>query len=161
MRDGFNLVLDEERIGTMRSPLAGLRLGIVFLFVLGLLSPVASIGVGAQDLTCDDFNSQRAAQAILESDPLLEESLDPDGNGIACDHDDEEVVTDDDDAITDDDDDVVTDDDDDGPVSNDGAIFLEEIQGEVDTVVTSFDRYIEIISTLNDATDAERQDLVV
>lgn len=131
----------------MKRPLAGLRLGVILLFMLGFLSPVASIGAGAQDLTCDDFNSERAAQAVLDADPSLEDALDPDGNGVACDHED----------ATDEEDDGSSDD---GTSSDDGEAYLADIQDELDTLADQFDRFLEIDSTIADATDAEAQEMV-
>lgn len=134
----------------MKRPLAGLRLGVILLFLLGFLSPMASIGAGAQDLTCDDFNSARAAQNALDNDPDLEESLDPDGNGEACDHD--ETAADDEDAPADDEDEPAS--------GGDEEAYLDDIQSEIDDLSDSFDRFLEIDGSLGDATDDEIQDLV-
>jgi hypothetical protein len=63
-----------------------------FLLVLGPLSALAApAGLLAQDesITCADFNRQEAAQALLDADDRYAEALDPDGNGIACDEEDE------------------------------------------------------------------------
>lgn len=143
-----------------------LRLGVVLLFMIGLLSPFAATGVGAQDLTCDDFNSQRAAQAVLEADPSLEDALDPDGDGEAC-NEDEPVDDPADDPTEEPTDDPVddpteepTDDPADEP-SGDAEAYLADIQDEVDSVVESFDRYVEINTTFSDASSAEQQDLIV
>lgn len=147
----------------MKRPLAGLRLGVILLFMLGFLSPVASMGAGAQELTCDDFNSERAAQAVLDADPEMEDALDPDGNGVACDH--EEDASDDDGGSARDDEEDATDaeDDgssDDGASSGDGDAYLADIQDELDTLAEQFDRFLEIDSTIADATDAEAQEMV-
>jgi hypothetical protein len=52
---------------------------VCLLFVVGA---GASAAAPLSDFTCDDFSTQRAAQAALS--PLNEEALDPDGDGIAC-----------------------------------------------------------------------------
>ncbi len=146
----------------MKRPLAGLRLGVILLFMLGFLSPVASMGAGAQELTCDDFNSERAAQAVLDADPEMEDALDPDGNGVACDH--EEDASDDGGSSRDDEEDATDEEDDDssddGSASGDGEAYLADIQGELDTLAEQFDRFLEIDATIADATDAEAQEMV-
>lgn len=134
----------------MKRPLAGLRLGVILLFLLGFLSPMASIGAGSQDLTCDDFNSARAAQRALDNDPDLEDSLDPDGNGEACDHD--ETATDDEDPATEEDDEPAA--------GGDEEAYLGDIQSELDDLSTSFDRFLEIDDELGVAEEDEIQDLV-
>jgi len=130
----------------MKRPLTRLRLGVVLLFMIGLLSPLAAIGAGAQTLTCDDFNSERAAQAVLDSDPALEESLDPDGNGIACDHEDDPT-------------DDPADDPTDEP-SGDGDDYLADIQDEVDSVVESLDRYADINAMVSDASATDQAEMI-
>ncbi len=138
----------------MRKRLPGLRLAVLLLFMVGMLSPFAAIGAGAQDLTCDQFNSQRAAQAVLEADPSLEDSLDADGDGVAC-NEDEPV-----DEPTDDPTEEPTDDPTEEPSGDDDA-YLADIQDEVDAVVESFDRQVEITTTFADASSAEQPDLIL
>lgn len=57
----------------------------VLLFIGGLASPALVRAQGAT-FTCADFNTQEAAQAILDSGPgaATEQALDPDGDGQAC-----------------------------------------------------------------------------
>ena len=56
---------------------------IVFAFAAGLA--VTAQMVSAQEaVSCDDFDYQEEAQAVLDADPGDEHGLDPDGNGIAC-----------------------------------------------------------------------------
>jgi hypothetical protein len=57
----------------------------VLLFVGGFASPSLTRAQGAT-FTCADFNTQEAAQAILDSGPgaATEDALDPDGDGQAC-----------------------------------------------------------------------------
>jgi hypothetical protein len=53
--------------------------------LLGMLAlPVAT---AAQAATCADYSSTAAAQFALDINPALSATLDPDGNGVACDHD--------------------------------------------------------------------------
>lgn len=49
-----------------------------------LLAQLIGRDAYAQDLTCEDFDSQADAQDELDSDPSDPNDLDPDGNGIAC-----------------------------------------------------------------------------
>lgn len=62
---------------------------LVALLILGLaFLPTPSL---AQEVDCDDFTSPDAAQILLDDDPdAWEEALDPDGNGIACDQDNDD-----------------------------------------------------------------------
>jgi len=147
----------------MRRPLAGLRLGVLLLFVLGLMSPIAATGVGAQDLTCDDFNSERAAQAVLDADPSLEDVLDPEGDGIACNED--EASTGDEtpvDEETPDDEETPVDEEtpDDNGGSEDGEAYVADIQDEIDTLSEQIARFLEIDSLGADATQDDVDELL-
>lgn len=150
----------------MRKRLSGLRLAVLLLFMIGFWSPFVATGAAAQELTCDQFNSQRAAQAVLEADPELEESLDPDGDGIACnegepvDDPTEESTEEPTDDPTEEPTDDPTEEATDEPSGDEGA-YLEDIQAEVDTVIESFDRQLEINTTIGDASSSEQQELVV
>jgi hypothetical protein len=57
-------------------------LGLVALLLGALALPLATT---AQTPTCADYSSTAAAQFALDINPGLASSLDPDGNGIACD----------------------------------------------------------------------------
>lgn len=57
-------------------------LGLVAMLMAALALPMAAT---AQTPTCADYSSQAAAQFALDINPSLAPSLDPDGNGIACD----------------------------------------------------------------------------
>src|SRR5512134_1747376 len=77
----------------MRGPRLTLMWLGALLLVLGPLSALAApAGLFAQDdsITCDDFNRQEAAQALLDADDAYAAALDPDGNGVACDDEGEE-----------------------------------------------------------------------
>ncbi len=123
----------------MKRRLPGLRLGVFLLFMLGILSPVVATNAGAQDFTCDDFNSSAAAQAVLDADPTLEDVLDPDGDGIACNEDAEETPADDEETPVDEEETPV--DEEETPADDvsgeDGEAYLADIQDEVDSVVES------------------------
>ena len=70
----------------MKTSFAPFRLLVVLLFILGLMAPTVAVGAGAQGtVTCDDFTTEREAQDALDDDPDLADSLDEDGNGVACD----------------------------------------------------------------------------
>jgi hypothetical protein len=58
-------------------------LGLIALLVSALALPVS---VTAQATSCADYTSTAAAQFALDINPGLASGLDPDGNGIACDH---------------------------------------------------------------------------
>ncbi|MBA2468509.1 MAG: hypothetical protein H0V37_03795 [Chloroflexia bacterium] len=155
----------------MTKRLAGLRLGVFLLFLAGLLSPFAATGAGAQELTCDDFNSQRAAQAVLDADPSSAESLDPDGDGEACNEDGpvdgpaDEPADEPADGPSDNPADEPADDPVDEPAdgpgdepSADGDAYLADIQAELDTLQGQTDRVLEIsvlgeAATQDDATE--------
>ncbi len=59
---------------------------------LGLLLAIASAmalslaSAAAQQASCADYSSAAAAQFALDINPGLGSALDPDGNGVACDH---------------------------------------------------------------------------
>lgn len=55
------------------------------LVLAGLMSFVAE-SVSAQTATCDAFDSWIWAQAVFDQDKQTNAALDPDGNGIACEH---------------------------------------------------------------------------
>jgi len=57
----------------------------ILLFVAGIASPALVTAQGAT-FTCADFNTQEAAQSILDSNPgaATEEALDPDSDRQAC-----------------------------------------------------------------------------
>lgn len=119
----------------MKRPSAGLRLGVILLFVLGLLSPVAATGAGAQTFTCEDLTATQA-QALLEADPDLEDTLDPDGDGEACNHDEDTTGTDDDRAASDDD-------------------YIAAVQDELDFLGGTFDRFLELNDEAGSTTDQD------
>ncbi len=109
----------------MKRPAAGLRLGVILLFVLGLLSPVAATGAGAQVFNCEDLTATQA-QALLDADPDLEDTLDPDGDGEACNHDEDVATAESDDRSASDDD------------------FVAAVQDELDFLGGTFDRFLEL-----------------
>ena len=57
-------------------------LGLFAMLVGALALPMATT---AQTPTCADYSSTAAAQFALDINPSLAPSLDPDGNGVACD----------------------------------------------------------------------------
>ena len=57
-------------------------LGLFAMLMGALALPMATV---AQAPTCADYSSTAAAQFALDINPSLAPSLDPDGNGIACD----------------------------------------------------------------------------
>ena len=70
----------------MKTSFAPFRLLVALLFLLGLMVPFTATAATAQGtVTCDDFTTEREAQDALDDDPDLADSLDEDGNGIACD----------------------------------------------------------------------------
>lgn len=57
-------------------------LGLIAMLMGALVLPMAT---SAQTPTCADYSSTAAAQFALDINPGLAASLDPDGNGVACD----------------------------------------------------------------------------
>jgi hypothetical protein len=146
----------------MKHPLTGLRVGAMLLFLIGFLSPVALTGAGAQDLTCDDFNSERAAQAVLDADPDMEETLDPDGDGVACNHEedasDDAAADEEDDAAADEEDDAAADESDDSTGdsgSGDADAYLEDVATTASSWSDSLEELLEIDPLRADVTDDE------
>ena len=108
----------------MKRPSAGLRLGVILLFLIGLLAPVTATGAGAQIFNCEDLTATQA-QALLDADPDLEELLDPDGDGEACNHDEGTATADDEPVASDDD-------------------YVAAVQDELDYLGGTFDRFLEL-----------------
>jgi hypothetical protein len=66
---------------------ARLRIGLLAAFLLACLAPVAaSAGTG---IDCTEFANPAAAQYLLDRDDSYADSLDPDGDGTACNEDDD------------------------------------------------------------------------
>lgn len=68
-----------------------MRSGRRLSHLLGLFALLASLlaipaATAAQQPGCADYSSTAAAQFALDINPALAPSLDPDGNGVACDH---------------------------------------------------------------------------
>ena len=154
----------------MRKQLSGLRLTVVLLFMVGLLTPALTTGAAAQELTCDDFNSQRAAQAVMDADPDTEESLDEDGDGVACNElleDDgtaTEEATEEDDATeeadaTEEDDATEEATEEDDSNGGDPDDYVAEVQTQLDDFTESSERFDEILSTIGDADQADQVDM--
>jgi len=128
------------------------HVGLIVLIMLSLVTAIIPTGAGAQGMqTCEDFGSPDIAQTILEVDPSLAEFLDPDGNGIACDHENDS---------TEDRAGNPKDDRRDEP-TGDGDDYFADIEVEVDSVIATFNRYAEIDATFSDASEAEQQDMIV
>jgi hypothetical protein len=102
---------------------------LLFLLILiGTLTPLTA--VQAQSLSCDDFTSQEAAQVVLDELPDLEEDLDPDGNGVACDEDEDNSSGND----------------------ADGGDYLATVQDQADALDEQVARFTEIYESGADAT---------
>lgn len=167
----------------MKTRLAVFRLGVILLVLLGMMSPLVTLGAGAQTVTCEDFSTREEAQAALEEDPDTAPTLDEDGDEIACESlptsgelaDDDRVNLEDVQLPGGDDDpteeatedateepteeatEEPTRDDSGGDVDD----YLATIQDEVDSLQESVDRFIEIdeLAAAGDVTDAELEDL--
>src|SRR4051794_35354755 len=63
----------------MSSPMRVLALALSLVALTVRVPPVAG-----QGLACADFDNQIWAQSVYDSDPAGNASLDPDGNGLAC-----------------------------------------------------------------------------
>lgn len=69
----------------MKDIIRATRLTLLVLVLLATAAPLSTVRqASAQALTCDDFTSREAAQRALDRDPDLADTLDEDGNGIAC-----------------------------------------------------------------------------
>lgn len=55
---------------------------VMLAFLLGLSA--LTTAVAQDDLNCDDFASQSAAQAVLDTDPADPNKLDRNNDGVAC-----------------------------------------------------------------------------
>lgn len=62
------------------------RVSVVLVMLFAFISPLASMSASAQadELTCDDFTNQDAAQIVVELDETLEDALEVDADGLAC-----------------------------------------------------------------------------
>ena len=57
----------------------------ILALAVGLLALTVRVPhVAGQGLDCDGFDSQIWAQSVYDTDPAGNASLDPDGNGLAC-----------------------------------------------------------------------------
>jgi hypothetical protein len=88
------------------------------------------------DLDCDDFADADAAQVLLDADDSYEDALDPDGDGVACNEDDEEG---------------------DEPAALDHAAYIDAVWDEVDRIGDSINHFVDVVNDAENATtDAER-----
>ena len=103
---------------------AWLRLGLLSFLIVTFLSP---IGVSAgSDIACDEFANPDAAQHLLDADDDYAQDLDPDGDGIACNED--ENGSDSADASA--------------------ARYLNNVRQEVDTWMASVEAFNETVDAL-------------
>ncbi len=93
---------------------------------------VPGMPVFAQALTCADFTSPDAAQVALDSQADFADGLDPDGNGIACDHDE---------------------------AAPSAEAYLAGIRDELDALQNNVNRYLEIDRLGANASAEERNEL--
>lgn len=114
----------------MKNARPGLRLGVLLLAFVTLFVP---FGVGARAaVDCDDFANPDVAQILLDADPReYEDTLDPDGDGIACNEEDDDEV------------------------SSDPA-YLDAVNTEVETITESIDRFFEVMMS-SDPDEPENQ----
>ena len=122
----------------MTSARSALRLGALLLAFLTLFVP---FGVGARaGVDCDDFGSPGAAQVLLDADDSYENALDADGDGVACNGDDDQAGD---------------------PATLDhaarGAAYIDAIWNEVDRIADSIDHFTE---SVNDPDGAHTDDEV-
>jgi hypothetical protein len=119
-----------------------------FFCLLFLVGSLGALGmpVLAQDLACADFSSPAAAQVVLDSQPDFAGSLDPDGNGVACDHDEGNGTPASDERTP-----IV--------VDAEAAAYLASIQVEVDSLQGNVNRFLEIDSRGTGTTPDEVDEL--
>lgn len=173
----------------MKRKISVFRLAVIFLFLLGMVSPLATTAAGAaaQAVTCDDFSTREEAQDALDDDPDTAETLDEDGDGIACEDLPTEAEATSDDGVNAEDvqlpdedateeptegataepteeateeatEDATAEDEPDGDVDD----YLTTIQEEVDTLQTSVDDFTAAVEVAGDETGGrtERADAV-
>ncbi|MDQ3540886.1 MAG: excalibur calcium-binding domain-containing protein, partial [Chloroflexota bacterium] len=175
----------------MKTKAVMFRFGVILLFLLGMVSPLATTTTGAeataQAVTCDDFSTREEAQEAFDDDPDTAETLDEDGDGIACEDLPTEAEATSDDGVNVEDVQLPGDDDEateeateepteeataedeepteeatteDEPASGDVDDYLATVQDEADDLQTSVDRFIEIDDeAAGDPTQAELRDL--
>lgn len=61
--------------------LFGIGMAILAMLMVGVFQPV---GARADLAGCDSFETQPEAQSVLDNNPEFDTTLDPDGDGIAC-----------------------------------------------------------------------------
>lgn len=170
----------------MKTKAVMFRFGVILLFLLGMVSSLATttttIGAEAtaQAVTCDDFSTREEAQEALDDDPDTAETLDEDGDGIACEDLPTRAEATSDDGVNAEDvqlpggDDEATEEateepteepteeaaTEDEPGGGDVDDYLATVQDEADGLQTSVDRFIEIDDeAAGDPTQAELRDL--
>lgn len=121
------------------------RTWLAVLLLLGVLPPVRGEIALAQSVTCDDFTSQRAAQAVLEADPDTASELDPDGDEIACNHEEEPASEDS---------------SEDEESTGDSAVDIVTLVTErVEEIEASFDAYDDLASQYTEARRSQRDEI--
>jgi hypothetical protein len=101
-----------------------LRFGLLVAFLCAFLTPVvASAGTA---IACDDFANPDAAQHLLDLDDSYADALDPDGDGTACNEDDDAVE----------------------PLSDEDYIYA--VWDEVDLQVDSVLEFVDVIEPMGD-----------
>lgn len=119
----------------MNAPRFSVSRVLITLFLLSVIAPMFPVGASAQAVACGDFASQDAAQVVLDTVPDFEDDLDPDRNGIACDH---EAP--------------------DGPSEADQE-YLDEIGNTLDVLDEQLNRFMEIYDLGADATDDDVREI--
>lgn len=173
----------------MKTKTSVFRLAVILLFLLGVMNPLATTGAGAaaQAVRCDDFSTREEAQNALDDDPNTAETLDEDGDGIACEDLPTEAEATSDDGVRSEDVQLPGGDDDateeateeptedataedeeptedataeNEPSGGDVDEYVTTVQDEADSLQTSVDRFIEIDDeAAADPTRAELRDL--
>ncbi len=151
----------------MKTSFVPFRLLVALLFMLGLMAPSAATGVVAQGtVTCDDFTTEQEAQDALDDDPDLADSLDEDGNGVACDEPANDVRPEDvqlpeeTEEATEEATETPEDETETPTADAESEEYLAAVQDEVDGLAANIDDFSELIVSVGDAPGAERADIV-
>lgn len=163
----------------MKTSFVPFRLLVALLFLLGLMAPVTATGAAAQGtVTCDDFTSEREAQDALDDDPDLADSLDEDGNGVACDEagndvspedvqipeETEEATEEPTEEATEEPTEEATETPEDEPetpaADSDAEDYLTAVQEEVDSLTGSIDTFSDLVGSVGSASADDRADIV-
>lgn len=155
----------------MKTTFAPLRLLVMVLFLFGLMVPAASAAAQGT-VTCSDFTSEREAQDALDDDPDLADTLDEDGNGVACDEpfngvspEDVQLPEETEEATEESTEEPTeeateTPEDETPPANQDGDEYLATVQDEVDALSDSIAEFTDLTESVQEVPQADRAAII-